>query len=474
MPDDLATLSLAEISRRIHAGEVSSRDVTQVILERIERLNPSINAFITILAEEALHEAGGADHLLKAEHDLGSLHGVPLAVKDLFATRGVRTTAGSKILADWTPEADATAVMRLRQAGAIILGKLNMDEFAFGGTTENAHYGPTRNPWDLERSPGGSSGGSAAAVAASMAYAALGTDTAASVRNPAHFCGIVGFKPTYGRVSLTGVVPLAWSMDHVGPLARTVEDAALVLQAIAGHDPKDGTSSQRPVPDYTAHLDDPIDGLRIGVLRGYFWEPIQPAIDRAVETAIDTLRSLGAQVRNVELPLADDLFPALFNTLLPAEAAAYHQRWLNERPNDYGPAILDRLLPGAAVPAVDYVNAQRARSIIQDETRELMRSVDLLVMPTVPYTAARLGQIMVEVGDGEMEASTARTRNLFPFNVLGLPALSVPCGFDDHGLPIGMQIVGRAFDEETVLRAGHAYQKATDWHTKRPPDDQAP
>ena len=464
----LPTLSLAEVSRRIHAGDVSSREVTEAVLARIARLEPSINAFISVQADQALMEADAADLLLQAGQDLGPLHGVPVAMKDLFATRGVRTTAGSKILADWIPQDDATAVARLRQAGAVIVGKLNMDEFAFGGTTENAHYGTTHNPWDLGRSAGGSSGGSAAATAASMVYAALGTDTAASIRNPAHFCGVTGLKPTYGRVSRHGVVPLAWSLDHVGPFARSAEDAALVLRAIAGRDDRDPSSSRRAVPDYLARAAEPLDRLTIGVLRGYFWEPIDPQVAASVEQAVEVLREFGIVVRDVELPHAETL-SALMNTILPAEAGAYHLKWMRDRAGDYGPPILLRLLQGGAITAADFVNAQRVRRVLQRETRDLMRSVDLLISPTVPYTAARFGQVMVPVGDSEMEASTARTRNLFPFNALGLPAMSVPCGFDGQGLPIGMQIIGRAFDEETVVRAGYQYQQTTDWHLRRPP-----
>ena len=466
---DLPLLSLVEVSDLIRDRQVSSRQVTEALLGRIERLEPRINAYISVQPEQALAAADAADAALRAGRHLGPLHGVPVAVKDLFATAGGRTTAGSRILGDWTPEEDATAVRKLRDAGAVIVGKTNMDEFAFGGTNENAHYGTTRNPWDTGRSPGGSSGGSGAATAASLAYAALGTDTAASIRNPAHFCGVTGLKPTYGRVSRHGVVPLAWSLDHVGPLARTVEDAAVVLGAIAGHDPRDPSTSSAPAPDFLSRLEDAPSGLRIGVPRRYFWDPIDPEVERIVEDAIDVLRRLGFDVRDTELPFVG-AFPAMQAAVLPVEAAAYHLPWMQQRPRDYAPAIFERLLQGIAVSAADFVNAQRARRAAQDAVRDFMRTFDILVTPTVPYTAARLGQSRVALGPVEIEASAARTRNLFPFNALGMPAMSIPCGFDSRGLPVGMQIVGRVFDEAAVLRVGHAYQRETEWRLRRPPD----
>ena len=466
---DLPLLSLAEVSDLIQERQVSSREVTEALLDRIQRLEPRINAYISVQPEQALAAADIADAMLRAGRRLGPLQGVPVAVKDLFATAGIKTTAGSKILGDWTPEEDATAVRKLRDVGAVIVGKTNMDEFAFGGTTENAHYGTTHNPWDTTRSPGGSSGGSGAATAASLAYATLGTDTAASIRNPAHFCGVTGLKPTYGRVSRHGVVPLAWSLDHVGPLTRSVQDAAIVLRAIAGHDPRDASTSSAPVPDYVSGLDEAPGGLRVGVPRSYFWDPIDPEVERIVESAIDVLRRLDFDVRDTELPLVG-LFAAMQATVLPVEAAAYHHPWMRQRPQDYAPAIFERLLQGGAVRAVDVVNAQRARRLAQAAVQEFMQAFDVLITPTVPYTAARLGQSRVALGPVEIEASAARTRNLFPFNALGLPAMSVPCGFDSKGLPVGMQIVGAAFDEATVLRVGHAYQRETEWSLRRPPD----
>ena len=467
-PTDLTALTLSDISARIHAREVSCQEVARAQLDRIARLEPTVNGYVAVHEERALAQARAADALLAAGVDHGPLHGVPIAVKDLYAERGIPSSAGSSILADWEPDEDSTAVYKLRQAGAIIIGRANMDEFAFGGTTENTHYGVTHNPWDVERSSGGSSGGSGAIVAARMAYAALGTDTAASIRNPSHFNGVTGIKPSFGRVSRSGVVPLAWTLDHAGPLARSVEDAALVLSAISGHDTKDETSSRRPVPDYAANLAVDVGRLRAGIVRGYFWEPIVPEVADLNEQAYDVLRGLGMQLEDITLDQTDVL-PALFATILPAEAAAYHHRWIREgRGGEYGYAILDRLIPGYAIPAMDYVNAQRARALWDESVRRALRTYDVLVMPTVPYTAAKIGQIMVQVGDGEEEASFLRTRNLFPFNLTGMPALSVPIGFDGAGLPAGMQIISNVWDEQTAFNVGHAYQQATDWHTRAP------
>jgi aspartyl-tRNA(Asn)/glutamyl-tRNA(Gln) amidotransferase subunit A len=326
----------------------------------------------------------------------------------------------------------------------VMLGKLNMHEFAFGVTTVNPHYGTCRNPWDTDRIPGGSSGGSGAAVAAGLCYGALGSDTGGSIRIPGSLCGIVGLKPTYGRVSRAGVLPLSWSLDHAGPMTRTVTDTALMLDAIAGHDPADPGSAAVPVPDYTATLEDGVRGLRVGLPRRYFFEQLEPAVDRAVEDAVAVLRSAGAEVRDVEI-----------------EAAAYHARWLRERPQDYGADVLSRLMQGDLYPATQYVNAQRLRRTITDNFLATLSAVDVLVMPTMPVTAPRIPGPAVATPN-------PLTRNTFPFDVTGLPTVTLPCGFDADGLPIGLQIAGRPFDEPTVLRAARAYERATDWHTRHP------
>ena len=470
MREERAGLSLAELSRRIHSGEVASSHATEEVFETIAHEDDTINSFVTLFQEQALQASEAADHMLRAGQDLGPLHGVPVNVKDIFATKGIRTTAGSKILSDWIPDEDATVITRLRQAGAVLVGKTNMHEFAFGVTTENPFYGDTRNPWDPERVPGGSSGGSGASVAAGMGYASLGTDTGGSVRIPAALCGIVGLKPTYGRVSRYGVVPLAWSLDHVGPLTRTVEDAAIVLQAIAGYDARDPASSRRSVPDYAAGLGEPVERLTIGVPADPFWDPIQPEVETAVRAAIGVIGGFDVQVVEVEFPRAD-LLPSLQPIIL-SEAAAYHHRWLQgPEAADYSPRIKTGLLQGAVMPALDYVTAQRGRAALRSDAQELFRRVDALVMPTLPVVAPKIGESRTDAGGVELETTRALTRNMSPFNLLGFPALTVPCGFDSQELPVGLQIAGRPFEEALVLRLGHAYQQVTDWHEWRPPGD---
>ena len=467
MPNNLLDLSIEEVSNLIEDGSVSSLELTELVLKNIERMDPKLNAFIKVLSEESIEQAKKADKSRADGINLGSLHGVPVAVKDLFATKNVTTTAGSKILSNWIPEKDASAVSKLKAAGAILIGKCNMDEFAFGGTTENDHYGTTRNPWDTARSPGGSSGGSAVAVASRMVFSALGTDTAASIRNPAHFCGIVGLKPSYGRVSTSGVVPLAWSLDHVGPFTRTVKDAAIMLNVISGFDIQDSYSSKNKVEDYVTNIETPISGMKIGILKDYFWDPIEPSVDGAVNTAINVLKELGSVNQNVSFDSAH-LFPILMNTVLPAEAAAYHKQWLETNQDDYGQKILDRILPGLVDSGPDYINAQRIRDQIKTGFMKMFEQFDVLICPTVPYTAAKIGQLEVAVGESKMEASVARTKNLFPFNALGLPAISIPCGFDNNNMPIGFQIIGKPFEESKLLQLGHNYQKVTDWHLMAP------
>ena len=467
MPNNLLDLSIEEVSNLIEDGSVSSLELTELVLKNIERIDPKLNAFIKVLSEESIEQAKKADKARADGINLGSLHGVPVAVKDLFATKNIATTAGSKILSNWVPEKDASTVSKLKAAGAILIGKCNMDEFAFGGTTENDHYGTTRNPWDTSRSPGGSSGGSAVAVASRMVFSALGTDTAASIRNPAHFCGIVGLKPSYGRVSTSGVVPLAWSLDHVGPFTRTVKDAAIMLNVISGYDIQDSYSSKNKVDDYVTNIETPISGMKIGILKDYFWDPIEPSVDGAVNTAINVLKELGSVNQNVSFDSAH-LFPILMNTVLPAEAAAYHKQWLETNQDDYGQKILDRILPGLVVSGPDYINAQRIRDQIKTGFMKMFEQFDVLICPTVPYTAAKIGQLEVAVGESKMEASVARTKNLFPFNALGLPAISIPCGFDNNNMPIGFQIIGKPFEESKLLQLGHNYQKVTDWHLMAP------
>ncbi len=461
MTPDLTHLTIAQAADRIRARELSPVELTEACLSRIEAVEPRVNAFITVTSDEALAAARTAQDEIAAGKYRGPLHGVPVALKDLFAVAGVRTTAGSKILAGNVSREDSDAAARLKAAGAVILGKLNLHEFAFGATGVNPHYGSARNPWDTECITGGSSSGSGAAVAASECLAALGTDTGGSIRIPASLCGVVGLKPTFGRVSRRGVIPLSWSLDHVGPLTRTVEDAAIVLQAIAGRDPLDASSAGEPVPDYRAALRDGVGGLRLGVPREFSFEGLDPEVEAAVRKAIALLGEMGARVAEVPLPHIAEA-PAAVTAIMLPEALAYHQKWVAERPDDYGDDVRYRLEMGALYSAVTHVQAQRFREmIVQAWRRDVFSKVDILATPTTLVPAP-------PILEGGLDATFSLIRLTNPLNLMGVPAISVPCGFTPPGLPIGLQLIGRWFDEATVLRAAHAYEQATDWHKRRP------
>ncbi len=462
-PTELTRLSITEAANLIRRKKLSPVELTEACLQRIGRLDARLRAFITVTREEALATAQQAAGAIARGDYKGPLHGIPLALKDLFDTVGVRTTAGSKIMADRVPAEDAEVTARLKAAGAVLLGKLNMHEFAYGATGVNPHYGATANPWDPTRISGGSSSGSGTAVAAGMTLGALGTDTGGSVRAPSALCGITGLKPTYGRVSRRGVVPLSWALDHVGPMARSAADAALILGVIAGHDPADETSSDEPVPDYAKMLEGRgLKGLRVGVPREHFFANVNAEVAAAVRGAISTLEELGSQVSEVSLPHIGEA-PAAVSAIMFTEALTYHRRWLAERPQDYGDDVRGRLEMGLLYPAVSYIDAQRLRSLIVDEWRErVFDRVDVLAVPTTPVPAPGL-----EEADLQVTVTLMRLTN--PFNLLGVPAVSVPCGFTGGGLPIGLQLVGRWFEEGTVLGAAHAYQQATDWHKRAPP-----
>jgi aspartyl-tRNA(Asn)/glutamyl-tRNA(Gln) amidotransferase subunit A len=464
---ELAYATIAELASLIERRQLSPVEAVRAALERAERLEPTLNAWITLLPDVALAEARAAEAEIIAGGYRGPLHGVPLGIKDLYFTRGVRTTAGSKILSDFVPDQDGAVVERLRAAGAVMLGKTNLVEFAYGPTDYyQPEYGPTRNPWSLDRFPGGSSTGSAAAVASGQVPAALGSDTGGSIRNPASFCGISGLKPTYGRVSAYGVVPLSTTLDHMGPLARSAEDCAIVLQAIAGHDPRDNNSAYRPVPDYLAELRAPITGLRLGLPRGHFFEDLWPGIGEAVEAAAVVFTSLGATVVPIELPgLAADTLATM--TVLQAEASAYHRRSLAERPGDFVPDIRQKLLDGLEIKAVDFVDGVSAMRRLRATFRAAFQQVDALITPTRDTVAPR------QAADGKIldtfpHTAAGRASPTLPFNAAGLPAISIPCGFDQAGLPIGLHLAGRLHDDATVLRLAHAYQQSIDWHRRRP------
>ena len=462
MSADLHWLSVAEAAQLIAARKLSPVEFTEASLRRIEQLEGRLNAFITVDGDAAMTAASeAADEIAKGGAH-GPLHGIPIALKDIFGVAGVRMTAGSKILSENVASEDAEATARLKAAGAVVLGKLNLHEFAFGATGVNPHYGAARNPWDLERITGGSSSGSGASVAAGECAAALGTDTGGSIRIPASLCGIVGLKPTYGRVSKRGVLPLSWSLDHVGPMTRTVEDAAIVLQAIAGRDADDASTVGEPVPDYMQMLRQGVQGLRIGIPKEFFFENLHPEVESAVRSAIGLLGEMGADLTEVDVPLISEIPGGVTAIMLP-EALAYHQKWMSERPDDYGDDVRYRLELGATFLAVHYVQAQRFREMAVAAWREeVFPKVDLIVTPTTPITARP-----IEEGDLQVTFNLIRFTN--PLNFLGVPAISIPCGFTGEGLPVGLQLVGRWWDEASVLRAAYAYEQATDWHERRAP-----
>jgi len=462
MTSDIQWLSIAEAAELIAARKLSPVELTEALLRRIEALEGRVNAFITVDGDAAMAAARTAADEITKGVARGPLHGVPVALKDIFGVAGVRMTAGSKILAESAASEDAEATARLKAAGAVILGKLNLHEFAFGATGVNPHYGPARNPWDLERITGGSSSGSGASVASGECPAALGTDTGGSIRIPASMCGIVGLKPTYGRVSKRGVLPLSWSLDHVGPMTRTVEDAGIILQAIAGRDDADASTRDEPLPDYNQTVRVGVQGLRIGVPKQFFFENVDAEVESAVRSALSLLEAMGAVIIEVDAPLISEIPGGVTAIMLP-EALAYHQKWMTERPDDYGDDVRYRLELGATFLAVHYVQAQRRREMAVAAWRaEVFSKVEIIATPTTPITAR-----LIEEGDLQVTFNLIRFTN--PLNFLGVPAISVPCGFTGEGLPVGLQLAGRWWDEATVLRAAHTYEQATDWHQRRPP-----
>jgi len=462
MTSEIHWLTIEEAAGLIAERKLSPAELTKALLRRIDGLEGRLNAFITVDGDTAMTAAKTAANEIATRGVHSPLHGIPVALKDIFGLAGVQMTAGSKILAENQSPEDSEAALRLKTAGAVILGKLNLHEFAFGATGVNPHSGPARNPWDLERITGGSSSGSGASVAAGECPAALGTDTGGSIRIPASLCGIVGLKPTYGRVSKRGVLPLSWSLDHVGPMTRTVEDAAIVLQAIAGRDPGDASTSDEPVPDYAQALREDVRGLRIGLPRQFFFENVDPEVESAVRAAVSLLAEAGAVVTEVDVPLVSEMPGGVTAIMLP-EALAYHQKWMSERPDDYGDDVRYRLELGATYLAVHYVQAQRLREMAVAVWRaEVFSKVDLIATPTTPISARP-----IEEGDLQVTFNLIRFTN--PLNFLGVPAISIPCGFTAEGLPVGLQLAGRWWDEATVLRAAYAYEQATDWHSRRPP-----
>ncbi len=465
---ELSGKTLSEAAVLVRAREVSPVDLTLACLTRIAEWEPVINAFITVAPEQALLTASAHERMIASGKTLGPLHGVPIGIKDNIDTAGLRTTSGSKILADNIPDSDATVVARLQAAGAIVLGKLNMHEFASGGTTANPHYGYTRNPWNPSRFPAGSSGGSGAAVAACEVFGALGTDTTGSVRLPAAVNGCVGIRPTLGRVSNAKVLPLAWSMDTVGPMARTVADVARMLRVISGFDDCDPRSDPRAVPDYLNGIDNGVRDLHIGVDSDYSFSHVQKPVGSAVRSALELLARQGAVIDEVPIANITGNTSAQITVEL-AESAIFHQRWLSERPDDYGDDVRLMLELGQMYTAAQYLNAQRYRTLLRREILVAFQKVDIFICPTLPFVATPLGEAKVVIQDGvEEDLMSSIIQFTGVPSLTGVPSMSVPCGFSGDGLPVGMQIIGRPFDEATVFRVGYTYQQCTDWHKRQP------
>lgn len=468
---ELCWMTAAELGERITRREVSPVEVIDAYLARAARLNPHLNAFLTVLAEPARAAARQAEQELARGERRGPLHGIPVALKDIVFTRGVRTTMGSKIFADHVPTEDATIVERFRAAGAIVLAKAHTHEFAYGPTSNNPHYGPCRNPWDRQRVPGGSSGGSSASVAAAMVPIAIGSDTGGSIRVPGALCGIVGLKATYGRVSRYGVFPVSWALDHLGPLTRTARDAALALGAIAGHDPRDPWSSRAPVPDYAAALSGDIRGLRVGVLREHLDEPLDDEVRRAVAVAVERLADLGAAMEEVSIPIAAYARP-ISNVIMGVDSAAVHRQLLRERAADYGADVRQRFPVPVALTGADYVRAQQARTRLIADVRAAHERFDVLVGPTAPIAAPPIGQATVVLGGQELPVPPTLASLTRLSNLTGFPTVSVACGYTAADLPVGLQIAGRALEEATVLRVADAYERAAADQRRRPPVDE--
>jgi len=455
-----APTTISELAQRVRQKEISPLEITQECLRRIEKINPRLNAFITVMAESALAAARAAQEEIARGQWRGPLHGIPIALKDLIDTAGVRTTSASGLHKDRVPREDAEVVRKLGEAGAVIVGKNNLHEFAYGGSSLVSHFGDVHNPWNLERIAGGSSGGSAASVPAGMACAAIGTDTAGSIREPSALCGCVGLKPTYGRVSSRGVIPLSQSLDHVGPLSASVEDAAIVLQAIAGYDPADMSSAEVSVTDYVTVLKKGAKDLRVGVPRTYFFDDLDPEVASAMEHALKGIETLVAHTKEVRLEVPTD------RTVQAAESYAYHAEDVAKNPQLYQPETLRRIRTGEKVTAAEYMQRRGELEEARRNIRAVFADVDVLVTPTTPIPAPSISELKANP-ENLRPAELKLLRNTRPLNVWGLPAITVPCGFTQGGLPIGLQIAGPHWREDLVLRLAYAYEQATAWHKRQ-------
>jgi aspartyl-tRNA(Asn)/glutamyl-tRNA(Gln) amidotransferase subunit A len=465
---EICYMSAGDLSKLVQNKEISPVEIIDAHLSRIDETEPVLNSFITLLADQARTAARQAEKDIQAGRYKGPLHGIPVGLKDLYNTGGVRTTSGSKIFDNFIPAEDCTVAAKFHKAGAILLGKLNLHPFAYGTTGENPDYGHMHNPWDPEMVTGGSSGGSGSAAASGQCTIATGSDTGGSIRIPAALCGIVGLKPTYGLVSRYGLTLLSWSLDHAGPMVRTVEDAAITMNVIAGYDPKDVASAKVEIPDYTSALTNDVRGLRIGMPKEYFETPMDPQVRKAVQDAVSVLESMGAEVKEVSFPMFNQS-QAISSTVLMAEATACHRDLLEKDGHQLYEPVRQRLEAGLFISAANYLRAQQARAMLDLEVRRLLDDVDLLAGPTEPVTAPRLLASKVMAEEQEIGVVGALTQYTRPYNLTGFPAITIPCGFSDEGMPIGLQLAGRPFDELTVLRAAYAYEQANDWHTRRPP-----
>src|SRR3954467_7711237 len=467
MSDEPALMSLVAVAKAIAGKKFSSREVTQSCLDRIALWQPRVNAFMAIEADAALAAADAADAALAKGELSGPLHGVPLAHKDMYYDAGQVVTCGSKIRRDFVATTTSTALQRLKDAGTVRLGSLQMVEFAYGPTGHNPHYGAVRNPWNVDHITGGSSSGSGSAVAARLTFAALGSDTGGSIRMPAHFCGVTGFKTTVGLISRAGAMPLSWSLDTVGPLAQSVEDCALLVGLMAGADPEDPTTSSLPVPDYMAATKQLIKGLKIGVPAAFYVDDLDPEVARVLDETLAVLGKEGAEIVKVDLPDQRQITAAC-QFVLATEAAAFHRRWMVERPGDYGAQVLMRLQNGLAISAVSYLEAMRWRGPALSAYLAATAGVDAVIAPVAPMPAPTIAES--DVGNSpDAEAVIQRlTRFTRPVNYLGLPSLAIPAGFTAKSLPVAMQLIGRSFDEATILKLGAAFQRATDFHQRVP------
>ena len=481
----LESLTIHEARKKLDDKELSSVELTKAVLNRIKETEDKLNSFVTIAGDEAMKSAKAADEMIAAGK-ARPLTGIPLAIKDIFCTKGLLTTCSSKMLSNFVPPYDSTAVSRLKAEGAVIVGKTNMDEFAMGSSTETSHFGTTKNPWDITKIPGGSSGGSATSVSADQCIASLGTDTGGSIRQPASLCGMVGLKPTYGRVSRYGVVAFASSLDQVGPMTKDVEDSAILLGSIAGFDPKDSTSIKTDVPDYKAMLSGDIKGLKIGVPKEYFVDGMDEEVEQAVRKSIDDMKSMGAEIVEISLPHTEYAV-AVYYIVAPAEASSNLARfdgvkfghrasdvdglidmYKKTRSEGFGPEVKRRIMLGTYALSAGYydayyLKAQKVRTLIARDFKEAFEKCDVIVTPTTPTTAFGIG----EKNDDPLQMYLSDVLTI-SCNLAGIPGISIPCGFSKAGLPIGLQMLGNHFDEATILRAAHAYEQATAWHKERP------